>query len=191
MPRVAVIDACVLYSAALRDLFLWLARSRVYYARWTDRIHHEWIESVLGNRPDLSRERLERTCALMNANATGSLIDEDAELAETLTLPDANDRHVLAAAISANASLIVTFNLSDFPSSALSSHNVRALHPDEFLCWLFDEEPGRFLAAVGDLIANLRNPPRSWQQQVEILRAQGLPEIASRLAAHIPHHGSE
>jgi hypothetical protein len=55
---VAVLDACVLYPAPLRDLLLRLALTDLFRARWTDRIHDEWIRSLLSQRPDLSRERL-------------------------------------------------------------------------------------------------------------------------------------
>jgi len=44
---VAVYDACVLHPAALRDLLLHLALMRLFRARWTDRIHDEWIQSLI------------------------------------------------------------------------------------------------------------------------------------------------
>ena len=46
---------------------------------------------------------------------------------------DPKDWHVLACAIQARASLILTYNLSDFPDSALAPHGIRALHPTAFL----------------------------------------------------------
>ena len=42
-------------------------------------------------------------------------------------------RHVLAAAVRANAEVIVTFNLADFPEQALKAYDIAAIHPDEFL----------------------------------------------------------
>ena len=54
----AIIDACVLYSAPVRDLTVPL-RGRLLHARWTDEIHEEWIRNVLKNNPRLARERLE------------------------------------------------------------------------------------------------------------------------------------
>ena len=36
---VAVLGACVLYPASLRDLFMWLAAAMVYEPRWTEEIH--------------------------------------------------------------------------------------------------------------------------------------------------------
>ena len=53
----ALYDACVLYSAPLRDLLMHLALTDLYRAKWTDMIHEEWIRNVLANRPDLSQER--------------------------------------------------------------------------------------------------------------------------------------
>ena len=58
---VAVFDACVLYPAPVRDLLMHLSVTGLFRARWTDRIHEEWIEAVLRNRPDLTREQLQRT----------------------------------------------------------------------------------------------------------------------------------
>jgi len=61
MINVAVLDACVLYSASLRDFLLQLGYAKLFRPVWTEIIHEEWIQSLLQNRPDLSRERLERT----------------------------------------------------------------------------------------------------------------------------------
>ena len=49
----AILDACVLYPAPLRDFFMRLAVS-LYQPKWTDDIHEEWIRNVLDDRPDLS-----------------------------------------------------------------------------------------------------------------------------------------
>jgi len=46
-----VYDACVLYPAALRDFLMGLALTNLFEARWTGKIHDEWIRNVLKNRP--------------------------------------------------------------------------------------------------------------------------------------------
>jgi hypothetical protein len=153
---------------------MWLALAGLYFPKWTEQIHAEWIENVLKNRPDLSRERLERTRELMNLHAEGSLVEEYETLILTLSLPDEDDRHVLAAAIESKSSLIVTFNLSDFPIQALETYGIEAQHPDAFPCSLFDGEPEIFLGAVQEMVAQLKNPPRTLAQHLDILRAQGL-----------------
>jgi hypothetical protein len=44
---IVVYDACVLYPAPLRDFLIWLALTGTFRARWTERIHDEWIRAVL------------------------------------------------------------------------------------------------------------------------------------------------
>jgi hypothetical protein len=61
-----LLDACVLYPAPLRDLLIELASKGMFRGRWTEKIHDEWIRSLLKNRPDLTRDQLERTRKLMN-----------------------------------------------------------------------------------------------------------------------------
>jgi hypothetical protein len=46
VPPVVVLDACVLYPAAQRDLFLWLAAGGVIRGHWTNEIHEEWMCNV-------------------------------------------------------------------------------------------------------------------------------------------------
>lgn len=95
----AIYDACVLYPAPLRDLLMHLALTDLFRAKWTDAIHDEWTKSVLESRPDLTREQLERTRALMNIHVRNCLVTSYEDLIPSLTLPDPDDRHVLAAAI--------------------------------------------------------------------------------------------
>ncbi len=180
---VAILDACVLYSAALRDLFMWLAVSDIFRPKWTEQIHQEWIGNLLKNRPELMREKLERARSLMNSHAERSLVEDYEHRIAALTLPDANDRHVLAAAIEAGASVIVTFNLSDFPRRVLSAYGIEAQHPDVFLSALFEENSAAFLEAVREMIAELKNPPRTWEQHLDVLRRQGLTKTVESLAA--------
>lgn len=130
---VVIYDSCVIYPAPLRDLLMRLALTDLYQAKWTKDIHKEWIRSLLKNRPDLTKERLDSIRSKMDLNVRDCIVEEYEELIEGLKLPDVNDRHILAAAIKANAQTIVTYNLSDFPSSALSRYEIDAQHPDEFL----------------------------------------------------------
>jgi len=131
-----VYDACVLYPAPLRDLLMHLALSDLFRARWSDRIHDEWIRNVLANRPDLTATQLQRTRALMNAHVRDCLVDGFDQLVPAVQLPDPDDRHVVAAALHSGANLIVTFNLKDFPASALQTYNLAAQHPDDFIVLL-------------------------------------------------------
>jgi hypothetical protein len=51
------------------------------------------------------------------------------------------DRHVLAAAVRSGAETIVTYNLKDFPRSALASYSITAQGPSTFLKNLYELDP--------------------------------------------------
>lgn len=71
-------------------------------------------------------------------------------LIEGLSLPDVGDRHVLAAAIEANAQVIVTANLSDFPPDNLAPFGIEAKHPDDFVLDLIDLAPAKVALVVSE-----------------------------------------
>lgn len=180
-PVTAVYDSNILYPAPLRDLFIRLAQAGVVRARWTNEIHDEWVRNLLKDNPALSAKRLARTRALMNEAVRDCLVTGYQDLIETMILPDPDDRHVLAAAICANAEVIVTFNLKDFPASALAVHCLEVQHPDDFLCGLFDATPGPVCGAVKRQREGLKNPPKTAQELLLTLESQGLVQAVARL----------
>ena len=169
-----VYDACVLYPAPLRDLLMHLALSDMYRARWSDMIHDEWTRHVLANRPDLTPDQLKRTRQLMNAHVRGSLVTGFEYLIPSINLPDPDDRHVVAAALHSGASLVVTFNLKDFPADALKPYNLAAQHPDDFIMDLLDLHPASVLEAAANHRRSLKNPPKTADEYLDTLLAQGL-----------------
>ena len=180
-PIIAVYDANILYPAPLRDLFIRLAQTGLVRAKWTEEIHNEWIRSVLRVNPMLSLERLQRTRTLMNDAVRDCVVEDYEDLIETLMLPDPNDRHVLAAAIRSDAELIITFNLKDFPAEILSTFDIVALHPDDFLVRLFDTASGDVCAALKRQRESLRNPPKSIEEMLATLDGQGLTQLVALL----------
>ena len=182
---IAVLDACVLYPPSLRDLLMRVAVVGIYEPRWTERIHAEWIRNVLADNPDVTPAQLDRTRRLMNQTISNSVVSGYEPLIPNLSLPDANDRHVLAAAIEANATAIVTFNLNDFPIAALSAYHIKPMHPDLFLSALFEGDPNLFLQAVQKHRASLHNPPKDASGYVQTLWGNGLKELAFRLEANL------
>ncbi len=123
---------------------MWSATTGVISARWSAEILGEWVENLIANRPDLKREWLERTCAEMNRAVPDAMVTRYESLVPTLSLPDPDDRHVLAAAMIGGAEAILTFNLKDFPSRHLPNGLV-AVTPDEYLRRLFDHNPAALL----------------------------------------------
>lgn len=181
MAQTVVYDACVLYPAPLRELLMHLALLDLVHARWTEAIHDEWTRCVLADRPDLKPELLERTRSLMNLHARDALVEGYESLIPTLTLPDPDDRHVLAAAIHAGASAIITFNLTDFPADRLAPYGVQAQHPDVFVSQLLDEAPALTCAAAKRQRESLKKPPKSAEEYLAVLERVGLPKAAEKL----------
>lgn len=181
----AVYDANILYPAPLRDLFIRLAQAGLVRARWTDDIHEEWLRNVLKNNPQIAPERLARTRTLMNEAVRDCLVTGYQDSIASLSLPDPDDRHVLAAAIRAGAEVIVTFNLRHFPTQTLSPFDIEALHPDDFLLSLLDMAPGTVCTAVKRQRENLRNPPKTAEELLTTLESQGLTQTVSRLREFI------
>jgi predicted nucleic acid-binding protein len=179
---VAILDANVLYPASLRDLLLQLAIAGFYQARWSAEIDEEWKRNLLAARPELA-ERIERTQAVMRRAVPDALVTGYAAQVANLVLPDPDDRHVLAAAITAGAEIIVTFNTRDFPAAALAAHGLVAQHPDEFLQGFIVTRPIQFVAAVRRCLGRLTNPPVMGAVYLETLRRLGLEETATFLAS--------
>ena len=177
----ALYDACVLYPAPLRDLLMHLALTDLFRAKWTNAIHDEWMRNVLKNRPDLKPEQLQRTRDLMNNHVRDCLVTGYEDFIAALTLPDPDDRHVLAAAIRAGADVIVTFNLTDFPAAVLANYGIKALHPDYFVTSQLDLAPPVVCAAAKRQRESLKNPPKSVEEYLEALERQGLAQTASAL----------
>src|SRR5262249_29764277 len=102
MPLVVVLDANVLYSIALTDFFLTLAGGGLYHPHGTTEILHEVDRNLLVNNPSLTAEALAYRFSEMNRAYPDALIDPPAGLIDEMT-NDPGDRHVLAAAVAAEA----------------------------------------------------------------------------------------
>lgn len=175
----ALLDACVLYPARLRDLLLSLAAADLFRPLWSEMIQEEWITNVLANRPDLTRMQLEKTRDVMNQAFPDAAVQGFEPIIPTLVLPDPDDRHVLAAAIHAN--LIITLNLKDFPSAVLISFGIEALPPDDFVDYVFDLDEDEACAAIAKMRSRLRAPSMTPEEFIESIEILSMPLTASRL----------
>ncbi len=181
MAFVVVYDACVLFPAPLRDLLMRLGSSGLVQAKWTDRILDECFTSLKEARPELKDEALVRTRTLMNAAVRDCLVTGYENLIDGITLPDPDDRHVVAAAIRSAAQVIVTANLKDFPADVLKPLGIEAQSPDDFVFNQIDLAPGAVSAIVAKQAASLKNPPQTTQQLLDTLLANGLHRSVAKL----------
>jgi hypothetical protein len=181
IPITALLDANVLYPAPIRDILLQLAADDLISAKWTADIHREWIEALLRNEPHRDRAALERTRNLMDTAVRDAIITGYVSLIPCLELPDADDRHVLAAAIVGRCDVIVTQNLSDFPVDNIRPFGIERQHSDDFLINQLNLAPGRFCASVRTVRARLKNPPYRVRDYLAVLTRQGLVVTAAAL----------
>lgn len=187
MPRrpVAVLDANVLYSARLRDLFVRLAIAGHYQARWTERILDECFNSLLAARPDLPGEHLLRTRHLLSIAVPDAIVENYDHLIDQLHLPDPDDRHVLAAAVSISADTVVTANLGDFPAAALPN-GFTALSPDDFLMRLIHADADGVATVIDQQCAALHNPAMTIPELLNGLEFAGLRHSVAALRLSAP-----
>jgi predicted nucleic acid-binding protein len=181
----ALYDANVLHPPGVRDLLVRLGQTGLFRAKWSEQILDEMVRSIVERRPDLDPARLARTRELMCEAVANCLVTGYEPLIDGLTLPDPNDRHVLAAAIRCSAQVIVTSNLKDFPATALEPFNIEAQAPDQFVLDLVNLAPGRVASVVQQQSAALRNPSRTVDDLLDSLSNQGLPRAVAALRSSL------
>ena len=117
----------------------------------------------------------------MDSKVRDALVTGYECLIPTLSLPDQDDHHVLAAAIWVQASHIVTFNLKDFPKEELAKYAMEAVHPDDFIADLYDIHAERVLQTAATHRRSLKKPEKTVEEYLDTLLKQGLPQTVSLL----------
>lgn len=181
VPLCAFLDASVLYPVSLRNLLMRLTIADLYQARWSPHVHDEWVRAVARDNPAVPITRLHELREAMDEHAEDSLVTGYENLIASLTLPDPDDRHVLAAAIVAHADVIVTRNLRDFPPEVLDRYDIEAQHPDEFILHLLDLAPVAVVVAVRNQQARLNKPPVPMPELLALFERIGLVETVAEL----------
>lgn len=101
---------------------------------------------------------------------------------EDVALPDEDDRHVLAAAVAAEATVLCTSNAKDFPAEAVELIGVEVLTPDQLLSRLVTEHQSQMLAAHRTAVTSLKGATD--QSTVAALRRAGA-AITAGLMTHL------
>ena len=158
-PVTAFLDACVLWPLPLADFALRAAAAGLCRVRWSPDVQREWARALARQRPGVDGGMLDARNAAMNAALPDAMVTGYTALIESVSLPDADDRHVLAAALHGGAEVIVTYNLRDFPARALARLGLRAQHPDDFLRQRFDAAPAEFSVIARQIVAAWDDPP--------------------------------
>ena len=179
MPRyTALLDACVLVPIALADTLLRVAERELYRPLWSDRILAEAADAVLEIHPDLTPDVVAKRFTAMNDTFEDASLRAGRPSRQTVTLPDADDRHVVAAAMLGRADAIVTANVGDFPAETLAPLEIAVVHPDDFLLDQLDLAPRVVLDVLREQAAHTRNPPLTPTDLLAQLARAGVPAFA-------------
>ncbi len=174
-----VLDTNVIYPIIIRDLLFWLAHYRLFTPKWSKHIFDEW-ENLM-RKKGVSEEKISDRIAKANRAFPDALVTNYESLIPYLTLPDEKDRHVLAAAIKTNASIIVTHNLKDFSAEYLKHFGLTAKDPDNFIADTVDLNPIQAVQAFKELVLHKRNPNLDEYQMLDRFRNNGLKQSADFL----------
>lgn len=176
----AVLDACVLYPTVLREILMGAARAGLFAPLWSARILEEWARATTKLGPGAEVLARGEIAALRAAFPKAEVRVNDA-LCARLWLPDPDDIHVLAAAISGGADLIVTFNARDFPRHTLAEEGLSRLDPDQFLLGMWQSDPGPISAVAEAVRAEAERLSGTPQALRALLKRARLPRLAKAL----------
>lgn len=185
-PFVVILDANVLFPFRIRDVLFTFAQEGLFRAYLTDDIIDEWARSLIALKPHLSASVRQQETAIRSAFEE-YFVTGHRPLVAGLSLPDPDDRHVLAAAIRCSAQVIVTENHRDFPSSVLDDYGIETLSADDFLANTFDLFPSGGTRALRNVRKRYRKPSMSQSEFLFDLTKNGLSKLAAAARAHIEY----
>jgi len=151
-----LLDACVLVPMPLCDTLLRLAEEpALYRPLWSERILLE-VDNALAHKLHRSPIQVQRRLTQMREAFPEASVDVPEDLIEAIAcVPDADDRHVVAAAVRGNANAIITNNTKHFPAECLGQYGIDCQTPDEFLMHQFHLDPEQVLERLDSQGSNI------------------------------------
>jgi PIN domain len=186
----AFADACSLTGVLKRNLLLSLAEAAFFRLRWSRPVLEETehaIARILAGRGDTNSTK-QAAChrARMEAAFEEAMVDDfDNLLPACSGLPDENDAHVVAAALKAQASTIVTDNLKHFPTNVLEPLNLDVRSTDAFIADTIALDTGRAVAVIRRMRESFKKPEMSSQDLLNAMDAAGLIDAVDLLRPHV------
>lgn len=175
----AVLDANVLVPIHLTDILLRMAEAETYRPLWSEQILLEVERSL--PKVGVTAEKAERRVAVMREFFPDAMVSGFDTLIAAMT-NDPGDRHVLAAAVRANAEIIVTSNAKHFPVDACAPYDINVAHPDDFLLDQLELYEDETVECVRGLVADLRCPPMTMPTFLTQLKLT-VPQFAEKIGS--------
>ena len=175
-----ILDSCVIFPMPLCDTLLRAAEAELYEVHFSQEILDGATRNLV-KKGRMTEVKAARFQEVIKNTFPEAIIEVPASLVEAMT-NHPGDRHVVAAAIVANAKVIVTDNLKHFPKEALEPYDIEAQHPDVFLTELLDNDPESMVEVIRQQVEDLKNPPHNVAEIIERLEKNNrLHEFASKV----------
>ena len=174
-----LIDACVLFPTVMREMLVGAAAAGGFVPLWSARILEEWARATRRLPAGARRSPRARSRCCARPGRRPRWRSTRISVAR-LSLPDPNDRHVLAAAIAGGAGLLMTLNRADFPARTLARHGLVLREPDGYLSELLSEGVDIRGVAAGVQARAERASGRP-QPMRALLKRAGLPRLGKAL----------
>ncbi len=176
-----LIDANILYPTVMRQVVLGAAEAGLFTPLWSARILEEWARAAAARLGPAGEAQARGEIALLCRDWPAAEVPADAALEARLRLPDPADVHVLAAAITGQAGILLTENARDFPRAALAAEGLERLSADEFLMRLHRAHP----IAVAGAAENVRTEAERLSGEAwpirKLMRKARLPRLGKTL----------
>ena len=171
------------YSRVLRDYLLIAAEREIVEVHWSPRILDDTMRHLMANRPSFTEEHAQRLSDAMTKTFPDACVAPGGEHLDRIArydVPDDDDRDVMATALACGATIICTFNLSDFPEGVMGDLGLEAMEPDDLFAMLIDDHLPEMLSAHRQAVADF--PGATDGSTLAALRASRAPGTAKRMA---------
>ena len=165
----------------MREVILGAAKLDLFEPRWSYRILEEWARATLKLGPE-AEVFARGEIALLGVSFPRAIVPVHQGLMKRLWLPDPDDIHVLAAAVSGSCDGILTMNAKDFPRDTLSEEGLARFDPDGFCCRMLDEDPSGMRGVADAILATaIKMSGVDWTMR-NLMKKARLPRFGKALA---------
>lgn len=186
------VDANVWYSRTLRD---WVGMLYLegewspYIVFWSEDVLTETLYHLRKDHPEWSGTQISSIRARIASTFEIGRVD-DFEVDEDFPGNDPHDAHVHAAAVSCEADILLTCDVSDFAPNleAAAVLPYELYTPDEFLVLMDNSAPDLVRAVAFKQVDYQVSRGREADLPLGLKRA-GAPEFAERVRHHLQHYG--
>jgi predicted nucleic acid-binding protein len=187
----AVLDASVLFPFTLRDALLRSAEIvlddagdeilTLYTPLWSELILDEMSRNIVKADHATQQQMTHLVNEMTSAFPEAMVPLAEIKALESSMTNDPKDRHVLAAAVAADAEVVVTFNLKHFPPETCEAVGVEAIDPDRFLCDLHDLAPHEIREAIEAQAGALTKGRKTFDELLDNHLIKLVPAFVDRL----------